>query len=150
MRKTLVPIKLDDYKGPEGLSKLLSRKIVLEQILEKLKDLVTNQKSFEEESMLYNYKGKDKDLIWSCMEFFYQNLWNKNFKEYIWTDPADNWENYNIQLKYKDKYSSVVIVYGIGAFCVIGPDKKVPNENSKILDLDRIKVLTTTEVIYDE
>ena len=146
-RKIIVPSTLDKFKGNLlGLLKLRHSRI---RMFRKLIELVKEQKTFEEESMLYNYKGKDKDDIWSCMEFFYQNLWNKNFREFIWTNSADEWENYNIQLKYKDKYSIVEIVYGIGSFCVIKPLEKI-NDKYKVLNLENITVKTNTEVIYYE
>ena len=116
-------------------------------MLAKLKELVVKQKTFEEERMLYNYKGKDKDLIWSCMEFFYENLWTKEFREFIYNDETDEWENYHIQLKCKNKFTKVTIVYGIGAFCVIAPLKK-QTDKSKILDLDKI-IIGKTEIFYD-
>lgn len=127
--------------------KLLSFKKDKTKMLSKLKKLVLQQKSFEEESMLYNYNGKDKDLIWSCMEFFYENLWTKEFREFIYNDDKDEWENYHIQLKCKNKFTEVTIVYGIGAFCVIAPLDK-PTDKSKILDLDKI-IIGDTEIFYD-
>ena len=145
MRKVIVKANLENLK----FNDLLVKKVKLDKMLFKLKELVEKQKAFEEESMLYKYKGKDKDTIWSCMEFFYQNLWNKDFKEFVYTDPKDKWENYHIQLTYKNKYSEVEIVYGIGSFCIIGPSKKV-STNSKVLDLDKVVILTSTEVIYNE
>lgn len=139
---TIVPT---NYKV--SFDKLLSFKKNKTKMLDKLKELVVKQKTFEEESMLYNYKGKDKDLIWSCMEFFYVNLWNKEFREFIYTDDKDSWENYHIQLKCKNKFTEVTIVYGIGAFCVIAPLDK-PTNKSKILDLDKV-VIGKTEIFYD-
>lgn len=127
--------------------KLLSFKKDKTKMLSKLKKLVLQQQSFEEESMLYNYKGKDKNLIWSCMEFFYENLWTKEFREFIWSDNNDDWENYHIQLKCKNKFTEVTIVYGIGAFCVIAPLDK-PTDKSKILDLDKV-IIGDTEIFYD-
>lgn len=127
--------------------KLLSFKKDKTKMLSKLKKLVIQQQSFEEESMLYNYNGKDKNLIWSCMEFFYENLWTKEFREFIWSDNNDDWENYHIQLKCKNKFTEVTIVYGIGAFCVIAPLDK-PTDKSKILDLDKV-VIGKTEIFYD-
>ena len=91
--RTIVPTNKNLSKD-----KLLSFKKDKTKMLSKLKKLVTQQQSFEEESMLYNYKGKDKNLIWSCMEFFYENLWTKEFREFIWSDNNDDWENYHIQL----------------------------------------------------
>ncbi len=146
-RKIIVPSTIEKFKGNLlGLLKLRHSRI---RMFRKLIKLVKEQQTFEEESMLYNYEGKDKDDIWSCMEFFYQNLWNKNFREFIWTNSADEWENYNIQLKYKAKYSIVEIVYGIGSFCVIKPLEKI-NDKYKVLDLEKITVKTNTEVIYYE
>lgn len=127
--------------------KLLSFKKDKTKMLSKLKKLVIQQQSFEEESMLYNYKGKDKNLIWSCMEFFYENLWTKEFREFIWSDNNDDWENYHIQLKCKNKFTEVTIVYGIGAFCVIAPLDKL-TDKSKILDLDKV-IIGDTEIFYD-
>ena len=147
-RKIIVPSTLEEFKG--NLFELLKHKFKQDRMFAKLREIVKEQKTFEEESLMYKYEGKDKDIIWSCMEFFYQNLWNPHFREFIWTNPADDWENYNIQLKYKDKYSDVTIVYGIGAFCVIGPMQTPPNNKSKVLDLEKITVKTNTEVIYYE
>ena len=127
--------------------KLLSFKKDKTKMLSKLKKLVIQQQSFEEESMLYNYKGKDKNLIWSCMEFFYENLWTKEFREFIYNDDKDEWENYHIQLKCKNKFTEVTIIYGIGAFCVIAPLDK-PTDKSKILDLDKV-IIGDTEIFYD-
>ena len=101
---TIVPT---NYKV--SFDKLISFKKDKTKILDKLKELVVKQKTFEEESMLYNYKGKDKDLIWSCMEFFYVNLWNKEFREFIYTDDKDSWENYHIQLKCKNKFTNITV-----------------------------------------
>lgn len=150
-RKVLVKNDLTDLKGkpwPEGLAALVKQKVKRNQMFSKLIELVKTGKTFEEESMLYNYNGKDKDLIWSCMEFFYQNLWNKEFKEFIYNDPEDEWENYNIQLKYKDHYSKVSIVYGIGSFCVIAPIEKLDEEKSTILNLENIHVMTSGDIVY--
>ena len=140
--RTIVPTNKNLSKD-----KLLSFKKDKTKMLSKLKKLVTQQQSFEEESMLYNYKGKDKNLIWSCMEFFYENLWTKEFREFIWSDNNDDWENYHIQLKCKNKFTEVTIVYGIGAFCVIAPLDK-PTDKSKILDLDKV-IIGDTEIFYD-
>lgn len=146
MARVIVPANIENIT----FDNLLREKVNLSKTISKLKELVEKEKTFEEESMLYQYKGKDKDEIWSCMEFFYKNLWTKEFREFIYTDPKDNWENYHIQLKYKEKYSEVTIVYGIGSFCVIGPQKEVPNKKSKILDLDKIVIKTNTEILYNE
>lgn len=139
---TIVPT---NYKVP--FNKLVSFKKDKKKMLVKLKELVVKQKTFEEENMLYNYKGKDKDEIWSCMEFFYENLWTKEFREFIYNDDKDSWENYHIQLKCKNKFTEVTIVYGIWAFCVIAPLDK-PTDKSKILDLDKV-VIGKTEIFYD-
>lgn len=146
-RKIIVPSTLEEFKG--NFLELLKHKFKQDRMFAKLREIVKEQKTFEEESLQYKYKGKDKDTIWSCMEFFYQNLWNKNFREFIWTNSADEWENYNIQLKYKDKYSIVEIVYGIGSFCVIKPLEQI-NDKYKVLDLEKIVIKTNTEVIYYE
>jgi hypothetical protein len=138
-----------EYKG--HFEVMLRKKVELSKMLAKLKEIVEQAKSYEEESLMYKYRGKDKDEIWSCMEFFYQNLWNKDFREFVWTDPTDNWENYHIALKYKDKWAEVQIVYGIGAFCVIGPGLSTPwTKDLKYLDLDKVNISTTTDVIYME
>ena len=146
MARVIVPAILENIT----FDKLLRKKLNLSKMLSKLKELVEKKETFEEESMLYHYKGEDKDEIWSCMAFFYKNLWIKEFREFIYTDPKDKWENYHIQLKYKEKYSEVTIVYGIGSFCVIGPQIGVPNKKSKILDLDKIVIKTNTEILYNE
>lgn len=150
-RKVIVKNDLTDLKGkswPEGLAILVKQKVKRGQMFSKLIDIVKHGKSFEEESLQYNYKGKDKDQIWECMEFFYQNLWNKEFREFIYTDSKDEWENYHIQLKYKDHFSDVTIVYGIGSFCVIAPIEKLDEEKSTIFDLEKIYVKTTGDIIF--
>lgn len=150
-RKVIVKNKLIDLKGkswPEGLAILVKQKVKRSQMFAKLIDIVKYGKSFEEESLQYNYKGKDKDQIWECMEFFYQNLWNKEFREFIYIDSKDEWENYHIQLKYKDHFSEVTIIYGIGSFCVIAPIEKLDEEKSTILDLEKIYVKTTGDIIF--
>lgn len=144
MARVIVPANLENIT----FDKLLRQKVKLSKTISKLKELVEKKKTFEEESMLYTYKGADKDDIWACMEFFYQNLWVKEFREFIWIDDKDKWENYNIYLKYKDKCSEVNIVYGIGSFCVIKPTDK-PN-GAKVLDLDKIVIKTNTEILYNE
>ena len=48
---------------------------------------------------------------------------------------------------FKNKFTEVTIVYGIGAFCVIAPLAK-PTDKSKILDLDKV-VIGKTEIFYD-
>lgn len=151
-RKVIVKNKLTDLKGktwPEGLALLVKQKVKRDKMFSKLIDIVTKGKSFEEESLQYNYKGRDKKLIWECMEFFYQNLWNKEFREFIYTDPKDEWENYHIQLKYKDHFSEVTIVYGIGAFCVIAPVESLNDKKSTILDLEKINVKTTGDIYFE-
>lgn len=149
-RKVLVSqCDLKDYKGMNGLVKLLKIRFKRNRMFAKLIELVKEQKSFEEESMLYNYEGADKDQIWECMEFFYQNLWEKGMREFIWTDNNAKWENYNILLKYKDKYSCVSIIYGIGSFCVIAPanEEYMKKHKAEIIDLENIHVKTTGEII---
>lgn len=149
-RKVLVSqYDLKDYKGMAGLVELLKIRHKRNRMFAKLIELVKEQKSFEEESMLYNYDGADKDQIWECMEFFYQNLWEKGLKEFIWSDDKDEWENYNILLKYKDKYSLVSIVYGIGSFCIIAPadEEYMKTHKAEIIDLENVHVKTTGEII---
>jgi len=106
---------------------------------DKLKELVEQQKTFEEESLQYNYEGSDKEEIWNCMEFFYENLYYKEFRPYIYSE-EDYWENYHIQLEYNGKYTEVEIVYGIGSFCVIYPMKHKPTNASKLLDLNKLTI----------
>ena len=149
-RKVIVKNELTDLKGksfPEGLAQLVKQKVKRKQMFSKLIELVKTGKSFEEESLQYNYNGKDKDQIWECMEFFYQNLWKKEFREFIYTDTKDEWENYHIQLKYKDHFSEVTIVYGIGSFCVIAPIETLDDKKSTILDLEKIHVMTSGDII---
>lgn len=117
-------------------------------MFDKLKEIVEQQKTFEEEDLQYNYKGSDKEQIWACMEFFYQNIWVKNFRPFVYSD-KDDWENYHFQLEYNGKFSEVEIVYGIGAFCVIHPMNHKPTNASKVLDLNNITV-NGEEVHYDE
>ena len=116
-------------------------------MLAKLKQLVEKEKTFEEESMLYHYKGRDKEAIWACMEFFYKNIWNKKYP--FWSDMNDKWENYNIIIRYKDKISMVAIVYGIGSTCVIGPAKDKYPKDKPILDIEKLKVVDNN-VVYEE
>ena len=106
---------------------------------DKLKELVKQQKYFEEESLQYEYKGSDKEEIWNCMEFFYENLYHKAFRPYIYS-ANDDWENYHIQLEYNGKYTEVEIVYGIGAFCVIYPMNHKPTNASKVIDLNKLTI----------
>ena len=70
-------------------------------------------------------------------------------KEFIWSDDKDEWENYNILLKYKDKYSLVSIVYGIGSFCVISPadEEYMKKHKAEIINLENVHVKTTGEII---
>ena len=151
MWKILVPALVDAPKYRGNFNELLKDVVARRKMLAKLKEIVLKGKAYEEESLQYKYKGKDKDEIWSCMEFFYANLWNPTFKEYVWTDPTDNWENYHITLKYQGRWAEVQIVYGIGSFCVIGPGLSTPwTTDLKYLDLDKIIIKTTLEVIYDD
>ena len=148
MRRIIVPADPEDLKGIDGLAKMVKLKVERDKMFSKLRELVKEQKSFEEESLQYTYKGDDKEDIWACMEFFYANLWTKEFREFIWSDNKDDWENYNVQLKYKDNYSLVTIVYGIGAFCVI---KHTTYDSTKpVLDLEKVVVKTTSEIIYND
>ena len=148
MRRIIIPANHEDLKGVDGLAKMVKLKVEREKMFCKLRELVKEQKSFEEESLQYTYKGEDKEDIWACMEFFYANLWTKEFREFIWSDNKDDWENYNIQLKLKDNYSLVTIVYGIGAFCVIAPTSY--DSSKPVLDLEKIVVKTTSEIIYND
>lgn len=116
--------------------------------IEKLKTLVKTHKTYEEESVQYTYTGKDKDLILSCMDFFYENLYNTAFREFVSVDPTIGWENYNFALKYKSHYLTVTIIYGIGATCIIGSNTK-PDMYS-LLDLEKIHVTNTGDVMYDD
>lgn len=151
MRKVLVPTSIDMPKYRGNFAELLKDVVKQRKMLAKLKEIVLKGKAYEEESLMYKYKGKDKEEIWSCMEFFYANLWNPAFKDYIWTDPTDNWENYHIALKYKDKLTEVQIIYGIGSFCVIGPGLSTPwTKDLKYLDLDKIVLKTNLEVLYND
>lgn len=117
-------------------------------MFDKLKEIVEQQKTFEEENLQYNYKGEDKEDIWHCMEFFYQNIWVKNFRQFVYSD-KDDWENYHFQLEYNGKFSEVEIVYGVGAFCIIHPMTHHPVNASNVLNLDKITVIGE-EVHYDE
>lgn len=148
MRRIIIPADPEDLKGVDGLAKLVKLKVERDKMFCKLRELVKEQKSFEEESLQYTYKGEDKEDIWACMEFFYANLWTKEFREFIWSDKKDDWENYNVQLKLKNNYSLVTIVYGIGAFCVIAPTTY--DSSKPVLDLEKIVVKTTSEIIYND
>ena len=77
--------------------------------------------------------------------------WEKYLNEVInrlYNDPKDEWENYHIQLKYKDHFSEVTIIYGIGAFCVIAPIESLDDKKSTILDLEKIYVKTSGDIVY--
>jgi hypothetical protein len=139
----MIEPKLEGKIFADVLHYIMQYKIVIN----KLKELVRKQKTFEEESMLYKYKGKDKDEIWSCMEFFYQNLYNKNFRDFVYSDSDDKWENYHFQLEYQGHYSEVEIVYGIGAFCVIHPVKG-PTDKSKVIHLEFLVAEYTGRLTY--
>lgn len=118
--------------------KLVKNYFTLKTVFKKLKEIVENRFRFEEESMLYTYQGNDKNEIWLVMEFFYSNLWNKEFRKFNFTDPTDEWENYNFYVHYKGKYSLVSIIYGIGSTCIIVPIEKI-EPDKLVLDLDNIK-----------
>jgi hypothetical protein len=148
MSKVLVEFDKKKYAGDPG--KLFADKVKYDKIFAKLKELVYHQKSFEEESMMYHYDGSDKQDIWDCMEFFYSNLWNTNFRDYVYTDPTEEFENYNIQLEYMGKQSEVTVVYGIGSFCAISPMNHPPTNASTVLDLDKIVVKTSCEIIIQD
>lgn len=116
--------------------------------IEKLKNLVKYKKTYEEESVQYSYAGKDKELILNCMDFFYENLYKKDFYEFASIDPTMGWENYNFTLKYKTHYLVITIIYGIGATCIIGSNTK-PNLY-KVLDLEKVHVTNTGDILYDD
>lgn len=116
--------------------------------IEKLKTLVKTHKTYEEESVQYTYTRKDKDLILSCMEFFYENLYNPAFREFVYFDNTIGWENYNFALKYKSHYLTVTIIYGIGATCIIGSTTK-PNMRL-LLDLEKLHVSHKGEVFIND
>lgn len=118
--------------------KLVKNYFTIKTVINKLKEIVENRYRFEEESMLYTYQGNDKNEIWLVMEFFYSNLWDKEFRKFNFTDPTDEWENYNFYVHYKGKYSLVSIIYGIGSTCIIVPIEKI-EPNKLVLDLDNIK-----------
>ena len=67
-----------------------------------------------------------------------------------WNSSTKTCENYHVLLEYNGKYSEVEIVYGVGAFCIIYPIKKVPRRKQKILKLDKMTILKNMEVWYDE
>ena len=119
------------------------------ELFDKLKELVEKELTFEEENLQYNYEGSDKEQIWACMEFFYQNIWVKNFKPFVYTDHNDDWENYHFQLEYNGKFAEVEIVYGVGSFCIIHPMTHHPVNASNVLDLNKITVIGE-EVHYEK
>ena len=82
--------------------KLIKTYFKTKTVINTLKDLVANRSRFEEESMLYTYEGEDKNAIWEVMEFFYVSLWTKEFDPFVYTDPNDDWENYNFYVHYKE------------------------------------------------
>ena len=98
------------YEGT--FSEFLNKVSIRQKMLPKLKEIVRKEQKFEEEYVQYAYRGKDADLILDCMEFFYENLWSMCFRDFVWTNPKDDWENYHIILEYNGKYSEVEIVYG--------------------------------------
>lgn len=110
------------------------------KILNKLKELVQCNCHFEEESMMYTYEGPDKNDIWAVMEFFYKHLWDKNFEKYNYTDPTDEWENYNFYIHYKGKYTLISIIYGIGSTCIITSVEPSEIKTSKlIIELENVR-----------
>ena len=140
---------LSEYegKGWPGIFELIKKKHKNDMMLKKLREIVKEGLCFEEELLLYGYKGTDRDLIWSCMEFFYQNLYNLNFKDFIWNDDSDEWENYHFQIKYKDHLSSVEILYGIGSTCIIKPVDTI-SDKAKVLDLESISFKVNGDIVY--
>lgn len=140
---------LSEYKGKSwaGIFELIKKKHKNDMMLKKLIEIVKEGLCFEEELLMYGYKGGDRDLIWSCMEFFYQNLYNLDFKDFIWNDDSDEWENYNFQIKYKDHLSSVEIVYGIGSTCIIKPAESV-SDKAKVLNLENLHFKVNGDIVY--
>lgn len=140
---------IEKLKGtfPERLMALLKQKAINDRMLRKLIEIVKKEKSFEEESLMYHYNGSDKDEIWSCMEFFYKHLYEKEFREFYWSDSNDEWENYHFQIKYKDHLSSVEIFYGIGSFCVIKPTETV-SDRAKVLNLENLHFKVNGDIVY--
>jgi hypothetical protein len=140
---------LSEYKGKgfAGIFELVKKKHKNDLMLKKLREIVKEGLCFEEELLLYGYKGEDRDLIWSCMEFFYQNLYNLDFKDFIWNDDSDEWENYHFQIKYKDHLSSVESLYRIESTCIIKPAEAV-SDKAKVLDLDSISFKVNGDIVY--
>lgn len=121
------------------------------KVLGKLKEIVEKEKSFEEESLQYNYKGKDKKAILDVMEFFYENLYKRVFHPFTYIDNSDCFENYNIYVKYKNKYTWICMLYGQGSTCIIKSVKE--NEiktNKTIINLDTIHCSISGEVNFYE
>ena len=146
MQKLLVDNFSDEKEVRCSFNDYVKKIKSLKTMLSVLKAVVAQEKVYEEESMLYK-KPKAAKHVWPCMEFFYQNLWNKNFP--VWSDKKEKWENYNILISYNGKVSVVSIIYGIGSSCVIAPLDKVP-KGKPILELERIKVLNNMNIVYEE
>lgn len=118
-------------------------------VIGKLREIVEHEKSFEEESFLYNYKGKDKNDISKIFDFFYSSLSNRVFNSFCYFDPSDGFENYNIYLKYKNKYTLVCILYGQGSTCIIKPVKPEEIKTDKdVIILDNIHCSISGEVSF--
>ena len=56
MRRIIIPANTEDLKGVDGLSKMVKLKVERDKMFCKLRELVKEQKSFEEESLQYTYK----------------------------------------------------------------------------------------------
>ena len=131
--------------------KLIKTYLKTRTVFNKLKDLVANRSRFEEESMLYTYEGEDKNAIWEVMEFFYVSLWTKEFDPFVYTDPADDWENYNFYIHYKGKYTLISIIYGVGSTCIIAPvELDEIKTTKKIIELENLEFNIFGKITYKE
>lgn len=146
MPKTIIRTKTS--KNPFELIKTYFK---TKKVLNKLKSLILSRSCFEEESLLYTYKGEDKDDIWAVMEFFYTLLWKKETNKFCYTDPSDYWENYNFYVYYLGKYSLISILYGIGSTCIIKPVAlKEIKTTKRIIDLNKIKYNIFGEIYIND
>ena len=66
MRRIIVPANTEDLKGTDGLAKMVKLKVERDKMFRELRELVKEQKSFEEESLLYTYNGEDKEDACIC------------------------------------------------------------------------------------
>ena len=114
------------------ITKNISEYFKKKKIKDKLKWIVRERQSFEEESLQYEYTGPDKDEIFSVMEYFYEHLSDFEFyNKYVWYDDKDEFENYHIWVKYKYWYTEVYILYGQGSTCIIHPINVSPDTHGK-------------------